>query len=170
MPAADEQRDGRVFEGSGVRVEDVGGDVPHEVVDGVEGLAERDGEALRRADPDHERPGEPRTGCHRDGVELVEAHIRLGERRLDRRLKRLEVGTGGDLGDDPAIAGVLVHAARDGVRQQGAPADDPDPRLVAARLDAEDEGFAAVHATPPSAAGAAATRNRITIASTPSPG
>ncbi len=73
VPAADEQRDRRVLERRGVGVEDVGGDVSDEVVDGVERAFERDGERLRRADADHERAGEARTARDRDGVDVGEA-------------------------------------------------------------------------------------------------
>ena len=139
VPAADEQRDRGVLEGRGVGVQDVGRDVSDEVVDGVQRPLERDGERLRRADAHHECSGETGTARHGDRVDLGQRDACLGERGLDRRLQRFEVRSGGDLGHDPAVAGVLVHAARDGVAQQRATADDPDAGLVAARLDPEHQ-------------------------------
>ena len=155
MPAAHEQRDGRVLERRRIGVEDVGGDVPDEVVDGVQRALERHRERLRRADADHEGAREPGPRCHRDRVDVGERDPRLGERGLDRRLQRLEMRAGGDFGHDPAVAGMLVHRARDRVREQRAAADDADAGLVAARLDAEDERFAAVHVHAPASRGRA---------------
>ena len=63
------------------------------------------------------------------------------EARARRRLQRFEVCAGGDLGDDPAVAGVFVHARSDRVGQQRASTHDADAGLVAAGLDPEDEGF-----------------------------
>ena len=62
-------------------IEDVGGDVPDEVVHGVQRLVERDGERLRRADADHERSGEPRAAGDRDGVDVVESRRPLRRAR-----------------------------------------------------------------------------------------
>ena len=72
VPAADEQRDRGVLERRRVGIEDVGGDVPDEVVDGVERRAERDRERLRRADADHECSGEAGSARDRDRVEVVQ--------------------------------------------------------------------------------------------------
>src|SRR5690606_21097850 len=92
-------------------------------------------------DADHERSGEAGSARDRDGVEVFEAHLRFGERSLNGRLQRLEVRTGSDLWHDAAVAGVLIHAGGDRVRQQRAPADDADTGFVAACLYAEHEGF-----------------------------
>ena len=72
VPARDEQGDGRQLEVAAVVAQHVGADVPDEVVDGVEGLAGGERERLGRADPDHERAGQPGAARHRDRVELVE--------------------------------------------------------------------------------------------------
>ena len=152
MPARDQQRDRRVLQRLRVSVEEVCRDVAHEVVDGIERLVERNGERLRGADADHERPREPRTRGDGDGIDVAELDLRLGERRFDRRLQRLEVCARGDLGDYSAIAGVFVHARGDRVREQCAPAHDADAGLVAAGLDPEDERFGGAHVhTPPDA-------------------
>ena len=75
------------------------------------------------------------------------------------------------VGHIAAVAGMLVHRARDRVRQQGATAHDPDPGLVAARLDTEHQRFGTAHVhTPPSASRRAQPRRSsfITTASTSS--
>jgi ArsR family transcriptional regulator len=65
---------------------------------------------------------------------------------LDARHHGLEMGAAGDLGDHPAEARVLVHAAGDRVREQRVATHDADPRLVAGGLDPEDQGLVG-HAT-----------------------
>ena len=179
MTARDEERDRRRLDlaaRSAVGVEQVGADVTDEVVDGVERDAERGGEALRRADADHQGPGEARAARHGDRLQLVETHL-CGPKRLDeRRSERFEVGTGRDLGHDTAVAGVLVHRRGDDVRQEARSAHDPDARLIAARLDPEHEGSGTAHSGPsasidgmtaPESAGSPSS-SRMTTASTPS--
>ncbi len=174
MPATHEKRDGRVLERRRIRVEDVGGDVADEVVDGIQRALERHGERLRRTDADHEGAREARAGGHRDRIDVAQRHLRLGERGPDRRLQRLEVRSRGDLGHDAAVAGVLIHRARDRIGEERAAPDDPDAGLVAARLDAEHQWFVAVHVHAPASEAVARraahpTRSsRITSASTPS--
>ncbi len=143
VSAGDEQRDARGLERDtrpAVDAEEIRAHVSDEVVDAVQRDVEGHGERLRRADADHERAGEAGTRGDGDRVELAEGDARLGERRVDGGGERLEVRAGGDLGDDAAVARVLVHGAGDDVGEEGLPADDADARLVAGGLDAEDEG------------------------------
>ena len=135
-----------------------------QVVDGVERLAERQRERLGGADADHEGSGEARAARDGDRVDLGECDPGLGERGIQRRAQRLEVGAGGDLGDDAAVAGVLVHRAGDRVGQQLGAAHDADAGLVAARLDAEHEAGPAVMRAPSAASGCS---SRIESASMP---
>ena len=132
--------------GAGV-VQQVGSDVADEVVDGVERLAERQGEGLGGADADHEGSGEAGSARDRDRIDLGECHARLGERSIQSRAQRLEVGAGRDLWHDAAVAGVLLHRAGDRVGEQLGAAHDADAGLVAAGLDAEHER-AGGHAIP----------------------
>ena len=127
------------FDLGAVVAQHVGTDVPDEVIDAVERQVERHGERLRRADSHHEGSGKTRAARHRDRVEVGECHARLGERGLDRRCHRLEVGARGDLGHHSAEAGVLVHRRRDHVGEQPGAPHDADAGLVATRLDAEHE-------------------------------
>ena len=83
--------------------------VADQVVHGVQRLAEGEGEGLRRPDADHEGAGESGAGGDGDGIQLVQGHVRLGERRLQRRHECFEVGAGRDLGHDAAVARVLLH-------------------------------------------------------------
>ena len=148
VSAADQQRDGGVFDV--LAGEQIGGDVPDEVVDGVQRLVEADGERLGGADADHERSGQTRPARDGHGIHVGEGDAGLGDGCVDRRLQSFEVRPGGDLGHDPAEAGVLVHRARDGVAEQGAAPDDADAGLVATGLDAEHKRFTNGHEhTPP---------------------
>jgi hypothetical protein len=115
--------------------------VTDQVVHGVEGLLERHRERLRRSHADHQRPRETGAARDRDRVQVLQPDPRLGDRLLDRRLQRVEMGARRDLRHDAAVARVLVHARRDRVAEQGATAHDADTGLVAARLDAQHEGL-----------------------------
>ena len=158
-----------------------------EVIDGVDGLLERERERLGRADPHHEGAGEAGSARDHDGVDVGEIDGGLGERGRDRRPERLEVRASRHLWHDAAVAGVLLHRGGDDVGEQRRAAHDADAGLVARRLDAEHEGRVAVHgrrrvvaagvvgavgsapdAAPDSAgrATAAGTASRIVMAST----
>ncbi len=137
--------------------------MPDQVVHGVQGLAKGDGERLCRRDPDHQGAGEAGATRHRDGVELLERHARLVERRLERRHDRLEVCPRGNFGHDAAVSRVLVHRAGDHVGEQLGASNDPHAGLVTAGLDAEDERGHHVVTT----VGSGST-SRMTTASTPS--
>ena len=140
VAAADEQRAHPLLETSVLQLVD--GDVRDEVVDAVERLVVGERERLGRRDAHQQRTGEAGPAGDRDRVDVLHAHAGLGVGLLQRRHHRLEVGPAGDLRHDAAEPHVLVDAGRDRVGQQlGAP-DDAHTRLVARRLDAEDEGFA----------------------------
>ena len=142
MPARDEQGDRRRPQTVDVVGDEVDGDVGGEMVDAVERQPERRGQTLRGAHADHERPGQSGSCGHRDRVEIAEGDPGLIARGDDRGTDRLDVGAGGDLGDDTAEPDVVVHRRRHRVRQQRAPAHDAHPGLVARGFDAEDEGVA----------------------------
>ncbi|CAH0200341.1 hypothetical protein SRABI128_01723 [Microbacterium sp. Bi128] len=176
VPAAHQQRDGRVLQLPRVGVEDVGRDVPDEVVHRVQRLVEGDREPFRGAHADHERPGESGAARHGHRVDVGQGHAGFGERRVDRGLQRLQVRARGDLGHDAAVTGVLVHARGDGVAEELPAADDPDTGLVAAGLDAQHEGRVHQHHPFPVAAASSGVRRAahprrsscMTIASTSS--
>lgn len=110
---------------------------PHEVVDAVERQTERVGEGLGAYQADLEGAGEAGAGGHGDRVELVGTEPGPVEGPADDRIEGVQVGAGGDLGDDAAEAGVLVHAGGDHVREEAAVLHDARAGLVARGLDAE---------------------------------
>ena len=87
----------------------IDGQVADDVVDAVQGLAQRRGQRLRRADTDGQRTDETRSGRYRDRVHIRQGHSCLVERSIQRGQEGLEVRARRDLGDDAAVAGVLIH-------------------------------------------------------------
>ena len=118
----------------------VDGHVRGQVVDAVERLAGRERVRLGRAHADQQRAGQARPGRDRDGVDVGEAHARLGQRPVDGRHHGLQMRPAGDLGHDAAESRVLVDAGGNRVGEQLMPAHQAHARLVAGRLDAEDQG------------------------------
>jgi hypothetical protein len=111
--------------------------VRREVVHAVDRLAEPHRQRLGGSHPDEQRSGETRPVRDGDGVHVVQRDAGLLTGALDGRHHRLEVRPGRHLRHHPSEAGVLVHARRDRVREQGAAADQTDAGLVARGLDAE---------------------------------
>jgi hypothetical protein len=136
----------------------VDGDVGRQVVHAVQGLVERQGEALGRGDADQQRAGQAGSAGDRDRVDVG----RLDPRGLagppDRRDHRLQVRATGDLRYDAAEPGVLLDTGRDRVGEQRLPADDPDPGLVTRRLDPQNQGLVHTHSS---------SRHRMITASSP---
>ncbi len=107
VPAGNEERDGVAK----WRTLEVGhGDVPTEVVDPVERDAPGGGVGLGGRSADEEWPGKSRTDRRGDGIGAVDPG--LFEGLVHDGAHGFEVGAGGDLRDDTAEAGVLVHGAR----------------------------------------------------------
>jgi hypothetical protein len=120
----------------------VDGDVRRQVVDPIERLAQRQRVRLCRGHADQQRTGQAGPGGHGHRVDVVDRCTGIGQRPVHRRDHRLQMRTGGDLGDDAAEALVLRHRRRQGVGEQGVPADQPDTGLVARRLEPEHERLA----------------------------
>jgi hypothetical protein len=137
MAAGDQQRKARLGQRAVLQLvhRDVGG----EVVDAVQGLVQGQRVRLGSGDPDQQCPGQSRARGDRDGVHVREGDVRFGERPLDRRHHRLEMGAARHLGDHAAEPGMLVDAGGDRVGEQRPTAHDADAGLVARRLDAEHE-------------------------------
>jgi hypothetical protein len=109
------------------------------MVDRRERKLARRGERLRARDSDEQRADEPRALGDRDGVDVVERGARPRERIVDDGREELQMVTRCDLGDDPAVA-VMDSLGGDDVGEQlAAGADDGGARVVAARLDREDQ-------------------------------
>ncbi len=106
-------------------------------------------EGLREVDPHEQRPGEAGPRRHGDRVDVRPAHPGVGPRLRQGGDDPPEMRTRRDLGNDPAGRRVERDLARDDRREDPPPVcDERDARLVAARLDREDE--APAHASPPS--------------------
>ena len=92
-------------------LEQRGVEVGLEVVHGHEGDVPHQGERLRRAQPDQQRPDQTRAdgGAHR--VDVVVADPGLDQGPGHHRRERLDVGAAGDLGHDAAEAGVQLDLA-----------------------------------------------------------
>ena len=118
------------------------------VAPNTQGNAQR----LRRSRPDEERPRQPGTGGHRDGVDVRQSDAALPARTFEGRNDRLQMRAARDLGNHPTEARVLIHAGGNGIDKEFSAADDSDPGLIAARLDAEDDRLS--HDPPPVGAGA----------------
>jgi hypothetical protein len=168
VPARHQQRHGGLGQRAVLQLVD--GDVAHQVVHPVQGLAERHGVRLGGRHPHQQGARQAGPGGDRDGVDVGHAHPGGVERPPHGGGHGLQVGAAGDLGDDAAEAGVLVDAGGDLVAQQLAAADQAHPGLVTGGLDAQDQGLVTAHravsssAGAPGAAGPGAVR-RITIAS-----
>ncbi len=139
VAAGDQQRDRRL--GQRAVLQRVHGDVRGEMVDPVDRLFGGDRVPLGRSHPDQQRPGQTGAGGDRDRVDVGERHPRLGQRPPHRRHNGLQVRPAGHLRHHPTESGVLVHARRERVGEQGVPAHDTDAGLVARGLDAEDQWF-----------------------------
>src|SRR5690606_14115309 len=133
VPAGDDQPE----EGLGERPvhQRVDGDVADDVVDAVERDVETERERLRGGDADRQRAAQAGTGGDGDRVDVGQLDLGLRERGVERGPERLQVRARGDLGDDAAEAGVVVHRGRGDVGEQVEPADQGDTGLVAGALD-----------------------------------
>ena len=109
----------------------IDGQVPDHVVDAVQGLAQGRGQGLRRADTDGQRSNKAGACRDRNRVHVGEGHARFVQRRIERRQERLEVGARRDLGDDAAVAGILIHRCGRAVDQQLRSTHEADAGLVA---------------------------------------
>ena len=166
MPAGDQQCSAGLWQRS--VVEQVDGDVAHQVVHPVQRLVQGDGERLRRSDADDERAHQARTGGDRDPVHLGQVDVGGLARAAQGGDQRLQVGAAGDLGHDAAETDVLLDGGGDGVGQQLVAPDDADAGLVTGGLDAKDQ-WAGVHAHSTAQASPSRSARSITRAWWPGP-
>ena len=120
--------------------EEVGPDVPFQMVHPDQGRPGREGDGLRGRHPHEQGTDQPRTDGDGNAVEAPEPDTGLVERAFEQRIQRLDVRSSGDLGDDAAVALVEMLLPGDQVRADlGAVFHDRDRRLVARCLDAEGD-------------------------------
>ena len=104
------------------------------------GLPSAKAYALAAATPTSSAPARPGPAVTATASISAGPDARRGEGPVKGREHRLQVRPAGHLGHHPAEPRMLVHARRDGVGEQVVAADQPDPRLVAGRLDAQHQG------------------------------
>ena len=127
--------------GQRVRLQMVDGG-EREMVDAGDGLA---GEEAHDQAADQAGPGRGR-----DGREVGEAEAGLAHRTLDQAVELLDMRPCCYLGHHTAIGRMLLELRQQGGGQHRAvAADEGHGRLVAARLDAEDDAVAVDHQPPP---------------------
>ena len=138
MPAGDEEGNG-VAEGRALEVGD--GDVPTEVVDAVERDTPGCGVGLGGGGTNEKRSGKTGANGRSDSIGAVDP--RLLECLVHDRAHGFEVRAGGDLRNDTAKAGVLVHGARHRIGADGevtvvGELDNAYARLVAGTFNTEN--------------------------------
>ena len=106
-------------------------EVADHVVDAVQGLAQGRGQGLRRADTNSQRTDEARSSSDRDRVDVRKGDTCLVERGVQRRQEGLKVRARSDLGDDAAVARVLIHRRRRTVDEQLRATHEADAGLIA---------------------------------------
>ena len=109
----------------------IDGQVADHVVDAVQGLTQRRGQRLRRADTDGQRTNETRSGRNRNRVHVRQGYSGLVESSIQRGQEGLQMRTRRDFRDDAAVAGVLIHRRGRAVDQQLRTAHEADAGLVA---------------------------------------
>ena len=120
--------------------EEDGVDVSFEVVDGDEGLREREGERLGVAEADQERTGESRAAGDGNGVEVAERDARLSERGAGDGDDVAEMFAAGEFGNYAAVGRMGDDLRGDNRRERTRAAlDDGGGGFVAGAFDAEDQ-------------------------------
>ena len=143
--AGDEAEEGRLER---LGLEEVGGDVALQVVDRDQRQPPRAAIALAVLTPTSSAPIRPGPRCG-DGLDLVEGHPRLGQRRLDHRRGQLEVMARGDLGNDAAEARVRGGLRGDHVGEDPRAVENRRAGVVAGGLDREDQSSHMISASSP---------------------
>ena len=136
--AGEEAEEGRLER---LRGEEVGGDVPLQVVDRDQRQPARRGDRLRRASPTNSAPIRPGPAVTATAsISIQQTHL-PPQRRLDHRHRQVEVVARGDLGNDPAEFRMRLVLRRDDVGEDSAAVDDGRAGVVAGSLNSEITGW-----------------------------
>ena len=128
--------------------------MPLEVMDIQHRLAERVTEGVSDARAHQQRPGQPGTGRHGDGVDLRQRPAGLGQDRVQQRKHPADVVPGGQFGHHATVGHVHVDLGVQGVSQQaGVAVEERQPGLVAGGLDAQNQHPASVRERFPGSSG-----------------
>ena len=117
-----------------------------EVMHGDERAPAAERDRLAGDQPDDEAADQPGTGRRRDRIEVAKADARLAHRLARDEVEALDVGARGDLRHHAPVGPVPLPLRAHDVRQDapaavGRAPDDGGRRLVAARLEAENEAL-----------------------------
>jgi hypothetical protein len=138
VAATREETEERRLEGLGLQIER--GNVAVEMVDRDERPTARPGDRLRRGEAHEQRADEAGPLRHGDTVDVLERAIGPSQRLSDDGKNELEVVSRGDLGNDASEPCVeLGLRGDDGGEHRTARGDERRGRLVAGRLDSEDQ-------------------------------
>ena len=135
MPARDDEGQERRFQ---IRIgQEVGKDMPFQVVDANQGLPRRPGKRFCRRQAHQQGPHKTRSVGHGHGVDIGQGHAGLGQGRVDDGQYLFHMFAGRDFRHDTAKLAVHHNLGGNDVRQDLAPIfDDSRRRLVTAALDA----------------------------------
>ena len=121
-----------------------------QVVDGGEGEIVDAGDGLAGEEAHDQAADQAGPGRGGDGREVGEAQAGLAHRTLDQAVELLDMRPCCYLGHHTAIGRMLLELRQQGGGQHRAvAADEGHGRLVATRLDAEDDAVAVDHQPPP---------------------
>ena len=127
-----QRENGRLF------AQQSGGDVPFQVIHADQGFARDVGQRLGDADAHQQGAHQSRPVGDGDAVDFIQRRSGLGQRAADQGKYFVEVQSRGDLGDNSAITGVVLHL-RPNLGGENFPSV-PEHRaggLVAGTLDAQ---------------------------------
>jgi len=120
-------------------IQEDGVDVAFQMVDGDEGQVVGEGESFGVGDADQKRSRETGTAGDRDGVEICEGDVGLGESGADNGNDGAEMLAACQFGDNASIAGVGGDlGSDDGAEGARAALDNGGGGLVAGGFDGED--------------------------------
>ena len=106
-------------------------EVPDHVVDAVQGLAQRRGQGLGRADTHRQRTDQAGPRGDRDRIHVSQGHPGLVEGGVQRGQERLQVRARRDLRNNATVAGILIHRCGRAVDQQLCATHQADTSFVA---------------------------------------
>ncbi len=119
-----------------------------EMVDGQDRLAETQGDGLARGQSHQDPADQARASSCGHSIEIGQADPRLFHRLADQPIEDIDMGAGGDFGNDAAKRTMLGDLRADPVRQDPAGAvpfklDNGSGGLVAGCFDTENANHAA---------------------------
>ena len=106
------------------------------VVHSIKRHTQSAGISLRCRNSNEKRTHQPRTGRHCHCVDVSEGHPRTIKCLLHRRTHCLQVSAASDLRHHPTKTRMLLHTARNHIRQKCLPADNADAGFIARGFDA----------------------------------